>query len=140
MMCRLKNPNTMCAITSRGSYIFYPKFTAVYIVWQLILQTIYVLNESILQILDLKFAVYNRERFKSRGGYKGAHVKSISVSYSNTVLMRFQKKMYLIVYLGTTEVISTWVGKSFCHLVHLVLSFVSSFMQKICIFPPFHKA
>ena len=39
--------------------------------------------------------------------------------------------MYLIVYLWTTEVIFTWVGKSFCHLVHLVLSFVSSFMQKI---------
>ena len=45
------------------------------------------------------------------------------------------EKNYLTVYLGTTEVISTWVGKSFCHLVHLVLSFVSSVMQKNMYFP-----
>ena len=42
------------------------------------LQTIYVLNKEILQYLGLKSAVYNREQFeiksgfKSRAGYNGA--------------------------------------------------------------------
>jgi hypothetical protein len=54
------------AIIIRDLYIFYPFFTAVYIVewleeWS-VLQTIYVLNKEILQFLGLKSAVYNREQ------------------------------------------------------------------------------
>ena len=46
------------AIISRGLYIFYPIFTAVYIVERLVLpETIYVLNKEILQFLGLKSAV-----------------------------------------------------------------------------------
>ena len=41
---------------------FTPFFTAVYIVERLVLQTIYVLDKEILQFLDLKSVVYNRER------------------------------------------------------------------------------
>ena len=36
-------------IITRGSYIFYPIFTAVYIVERLVLQTIYVVSKEILQ-------------------------------------------------------------------------------------------
>ena len=50
------------AIISRGLYIFYSFFAAVYIVERLILQTIYVLNKEILQFLGLKYAVSNQER------------------------------------------------------------------------------
>ena len=47
------------AIISRGLYIFYPIFTEVYIVERLVLQTIYVLKQEILQFFGLKSAVYN---------------------------------------------------------------------------------
>ena len=46
-----------CTIITRGLYIFTPFFTAVYIVEQLLLQTIYVLNKDILQLR----AVLNQE-------------------------------------------------------------------------------
>ena len=45
---------------TRGLYIFYHIFTAVYIVEWLVLQTIYVLNREILQFLVLKTVVYNQ--------------------------------------------------------------------------------
>ena len=48
---------TKRAIISRGLYIFPSFFNAVYIVERLKLQTIYVLNEEILQFLDQKAAV-----------------------------------------------------------------------------------
>ena len=57
-----------CAIITRGLYIFTPFFNAVYIVERLVLQTIYVLNKEILQILGLKSAVCNRERFQIKSG------------------------------------------------------------------------
>ena len=37
-------------------------FTAIYIVFILVLQTIYVINKKILQFLGLKSAVHNQER------------------------------------------------------------------------------
>ena len=46
----------MGPIISHGLYIFTPFITAVYIVEQLVLQTIYVLNKEILQFLGLKSA------------------------------------------------------------------------------------
>ena len=51
------------AIISRGLFIFYPPFTAVYIVKELILQSIYVLNKKNLQFVGLESVVYNWERF-----------------------------------------------------------------------------
>ena len=54
-------------ISSRGLYIFYPIFTAVYIVERLILQTIYALKKKILRFLGLKSAVYSRERLQKEG-------------------------------------------------------------------------
>ena len=51
------------AIITCALYIFTLLFTAVYIVEQLVLQTIYVLNKEILQFLGLKFAVYNQDWF-----------------------------------------------------------------------------
>ena len=56
------------AIISRGLYIFTLFFTGVYIVEQLVLQTIYVLNKEILKILGIKSAVYNWERFQIKSG------------------------------------------------------------------------
>ena len=47
-------------IITRCLYIFYPIFTAVYIVERLVLQTIYVPNKEILQFLGLKYVVYNQ--------------------------------------------------------------------------------
>ena len=55
----VSNKYHTCAIITRGLYIFTPFFTAVYIVEQLVLQTIYVLNKEILQFLGLKSVVYN---------------------------------------------------------------------------------
>ena len=55
-----------CAIITCGLYIFTPFFTAVYIMDQLVLQTIYVLNKEILQFFVLKSAVYIREQFQIR--------------------------------------------------------------------------
>ena len=47
----------------RFVHIFFtPFFTVVYIVEQLVLQTIYVLNKEILQFLGLKSAVYDQEQ------------------------------------------------------------------------------
>ena len=46
-------------IISRGLYIFYPIFTAAYIVELLVLQTIYVLKTEMLQNFGLKSAGYN---------------------------------------------------------------------------------
>ena len=51
--------NRTLAIIARGLYIFYPIFTAVYILERLVLQTIYVLKKKILQFSGLKFAAYN---------------------------------------------------------------------------------
>ena len=56
------------AIISRGLYIFYPIFTADYILERLVLQTIHVLNKEILQFLCLKSAVYNGEWFQIKSG------------------------------------------------------------------------
>ena len=53
------------AIIARGSYIFYPVFSAVYNEERLILQTIYVLNK---EVLNLKAAVYSQERFQTKSG------------------------------------------------------------------------
>ena len=50
------------AIITRGLCFFTLFFTAVYIEEWLVLQTIYVLNQEILQFLGLKSAVYNWER------------------------------------------------------------------------------
>jgi hypothetical protein len=47
---------------------FTPFFTEVYIVEQLVLQTIYVLNKEILKFLGLKSAISNRERFQIKSG------------------------------------------------------------------------
>ena len=52
------------AIISRGFFISYPILTAIYIVEQLELQTIYVQNKEILQLLGLKSADYNQEQFQ----------------------------------------------------------------------------
>ena len=60
-ICRMR------AIITGGLYIFYPIFTAVYIVERLILQTIYVLKKEILRFLGLKSAVYNQERLQKEG-------------------------------------------------------------------------
>ena len=49
----ITNFNRTCSIISHGLYIFYPIFTATYIVEQLVLQTICVLNNS--SILEPKF-------------------------------------------------------------------------------------
>ena len=51
-------------IITYGLYIVTPAFIVVYVVEQLVLQTIYVLNEEILQFLGLKSAVYNQKRFQ----------------------------------------------------------------------------
>jgi hypothetical protein len=58
----------MRAIITRGLYIFTPFFTAVYIVEQLVLQTILYLNKEILQLLGLKSAVCNQERVQIKIG------------------------------------------------------------------------
>ena len=47
---------------------FTPFFTAVDIVEQLVLQTIYALNKEIIQFLGLKSGVYNREQFQIKNG------------------------------------------------------------------------
>ena len=60
--------NRTLAIIARGLYIFYPIFTAVYIVAWLVLQTIYVLYKDILQFLGLISAVYNQEQFQLKSG------------------------------------------------------------------------
>ena len=57
------------AIISLSFYMFYPIFTAVYIVEWLVSQTIYVLDKEILRFLGLKSAVYNR--FRSKACYNG---------------------------------------------------------------------
>ena len=58
-----------CAIISRGLAIFFTRFfTAVYISERLVLQTIYVINKEILQILGQKSAVYNGERIQIKSG------------------------------------------------------------------------
>ena len=49
----------MWAIISHGLYSFYP---AVYIVEQLVLQTICVINKKILQFLGITSVVYNQQR------------------------------------------------------------------------------
>ena len=56
------------AIITRGLYLFYPIFTAVYIVEQLVLQPIYILNKEILQLLGLKSTVFNQVRFQIKIG------------------------------------------------------------------------
>ena len=56
------------AIINRGLYIFTPFFTAVYIVEQLVLQTIYVINKEIRQFSGLKSKVCNWERFQMKSG------------------------------------------------------------------------
>ena len=48
-------------ISARGLHIFTPLFTVFYIVELLVLQTIYVLNQKILQFLGLKSAFYNQD-------------------------------------------------------------------------------
>ena len=55
----------MRAIISRGLYIFYPIFTAVYIQKRLILQTDYVLKSGNSSKIA---AVYNQERFQIKSG------------------------------------------------------------------------
>ena len=55
-------------IISRGLYISYPIFIAIYIVERLVLQTIYVLKKEIFQFLSLKSAVYNQEWFQIKNG------------------------------------------------------------------------
>ena len=47
---------------------FTPVFTVVYIVEQLVLQTVYVQKEEILQYLGLKSLVYNLEQFLIKSG------------------------------------------------------------------------
>ena len=56
------------AIITRGLYIFYPIFTAVYIEERFILQTIFVLKTEILHFLSLKSAVYTQERLLIKSG------------------------------------------------------------------------
>ena len=53
------------AIISRGLYIFYPIFSAVYIQKRLILQTVYVLKSGNSSKIS---AVYNQERFQIKSG------------------------------------------------------------------------
>ena len=48
--------------------LFTPYFTTVYIVVQLVLQTIYVLNKEIFQFFSLKSVAYNHERFQINSG------------------------------------------------------------------------
>ena len=58
----------------RFVYFIAPFFTVVYVVEQLVLEIIYVLNEKILPFLGLKSAFHNQEScFKSGVGYNGAH-------------------------------------------------------------------
>ena len=62
LLLNLKLPTG--AIITRGLYTFTKSFTVVYILERLVLQTIYVLNEKILQYLGLKFPVYNQDWFQ----------------------------------------------------------------------------
>ena len=64
----VKNEYRTHAIITRCLYVFTPFFTVVYIVEWLVLQTIYVLNDAILQCLGLKSVVYNREGFQIKSG------------------------------------------------------------------------
>ena len=72
---------------------FTPFFTAVYIVERLVLHTVYVLNKKILQLLSLKFAVYNlrfiiKSGFKLRAGCNGVHAVYSNSTYDKLVISR----------------------------------------------------
>ena len=53
-----------CASITAVCIFFTTFFTVVYTLERLVLQTIYVLNEKILQYLGLKFPVYNQDWFQ----------------------------------------------------------------------------
>ena len=59
-------PSILYSISSTSHYNprLTPFFTAVYIIEQIVLQTIYVVYKEILQFLDLKSEVYNQEQFQ----------------------------------------------------------------------------